>query len=67
MRIFGIGIQELLVIFLICLMVFGASRLPEIGRALGKTINEFKKSMKDGAMSGDDDQAKTKPDSDNSK
>ena len=47
MRIFGIGIQELLVILLICLLVFGAAKLPEIGRALGKTIKEFKKSMKD--------------------
>jgi sec-independent protein translocase protein TatA len=47
MRIFGVGIQELLVIFLICLLVFGAAKLPEIGRALGQTIKEFKKSMKD--------------------
>ena len=48
MRIFGIGMQELLVILLICLLVFGAAKLPEIGRALGKTISEFKKAMKDG-------------------
>jgi len=47
MRIFGIGIEELLVILLICLLVFGAAKLPDIGRALGKTIKEFKKSMKD--------------------
>ncbi|MFA5146250.1 MAG: twin-arginine translocase TatA/TatE family subunit [Candidatus Omnitrophota bacterium] len=47
MRIFGLGIQELLIIFLICLLVFGAAKLPEIGKALGKTINEFKKSLKD--------------------
>lgn len=47
MRIFGIGIQELLVILLICLLIFGAAKLPEIGRALGKTISEFKKSLKD--------------------
>lgn len=47
MRIFGIGIQELLIILLICLLIFGAAKLPEIGRALGKTIKEFKKSMKD--------------------
>ena len=61
MRFMGIGMQELLIIFLICLLVFGASRLPEIGRALGKTINEFKKSLKDG-VSGDSDE--TKPGSD---
>ena len=47
MRIFGIGIQELLIILLICLLIFGAAKLPEIGRALGKTIKEFKKSMKE--------------------
>ena len=46
MKIFGIGMQELLIILLICLLVFGAARLPEIGRALGKTIKEFKKSIK---------------------
>lgn len=58
MRIFGIGIQELLVIFLICLLIFGATRLPEIGRALGKTIKEFKKSMKD---IGSEDEEEKKP------
>ncbi len=40
---FGIGVQELLVILLICLLLFGAQRLPEIGRSLGKAIQEFKK------------------------
>ncbi len=48
MRMFGIGIQELLVILLICLLVFGANKLPEIGKALGKTIREFKKSLQEG-------------------
>lgn len=47
MRFFGIGMQELLIILLICLLIFGAAKLPEIGRALGKTIKEFKKSMKE--------------------
>jgi len=44
---FGIGMPELLVILLICLLIFGAAKLPEIGRALGKTIKEFKNSFKD--------------------
>ena len=44
---FGIGFQELLVIFLIVLLVFGARRLPEIGRSLGKTLAEFRKGMKE--------------------
>ena len=57
MRIFGIGIQELLIILLICLLIFGAARLPEIGRALGKTIKEFKNSMKE-ASSEDEEKNK---------
>ncbi|MDD5496728.1 MAG: twin-arginine translocase TatA/TatE family subunit [Candidatus Omnitrophica bacterium] len=60
MRIFGIGMQELLVILLICLLVFGAAKLPEIGRALGKTIKEFKKSVKD---VGSDEEKNPKSDS----
>ena len=42
-----LGFQELLVILLIVLLVFGAKRLPEMGAAIGKGIREFKKSMKD--------------------
>lgn len=56
MRIFGIGTQELLIILLICLLIFGAAKLPEIGRALGKTIKEFKKSMK--GISSDEEEEK---------
>jgi sec-independent protein translocase protein TatA len=56
MRIFGIGIQELVVILLICLLVFGAAKLPEIGKAIGKTIKEFKKSLKD--IGSDDEEKK---------
>ena len=44
---FGIGFPELLVILLVCLLLFGANRLPEIGRSLGQGIREFKKSIKD--------------------
>lgn len=51
---FGIGMQELLVILLICLLVFGANKLPEIGRSLGKTIGEFKKGLKEDASQGSD-------------
>jgi sec-independent protein translocase protein TatA len=54
MRIFGIGIQELLVILLICLLIFGANKLPEIGRSLGKAIREFKKSLKDTGSEGEE-------------
>ena len=39
----SIGTPELLVIFVIALVVFGPRRLPELGRSLGRTINEFKR------------------------
>ena len=37
-----IGIQELLVIGLIAMMIFGPRQLPKLGRALGETIKEFR-------------------------
>ncbi len=46
-RMFGIGSTELIIIFLIVLVIFGAKKLPEIGSGLGKGITNFKKAMKD--------------------
>jgi sec-independent protein translocase protein TatA len=43
----NIGFPELLVILLIVLLLFGAARLPEIARSLGKSIQEFKKGVKE--------------------
>lgn len=40
----SIGWQELIIILVIVLVIFGPKRLPEIGRSLGKGIKEFKKS-----------------------
>ena len=48
-----IGIPELIVILLIVVLIFGASRLPEIGRGLGKAITNFKSSMKEGEQEAD--------------
>ena len=42
---FGLGWPELTIILVIVLVVFGASRVPEIGRALGKGIREFRGSV----------------------
>ncbi len=42
---FGIGWPELIILLVIVLVVFGASRVPEIGRSLGKGIKEFRYSV----------------------
>lgn len=39
----SIGMPELLVIFLVALIVFGPRRLPELGKALGQTLQEFRR------------------------
>lgn len=42
---FDLGIQELIVIFVVALIVFGPKRLPELGKTLGKGLFELKKAM----------------------
>lgn len=43
----GLGMGEIILIFLVVLLLFGAKRLPEIGSSLGKGIREFKGSIKE--------------------
>lgn len=43
----GIGLPEILIVVFVVLLIFGAKKLPEIGRSLGKAIREFKKANKE--------------------
>jgi len=44
---FGLGYQELLLILFVLLLLFGAKKIPEIAKGLGKGVTEFKKGMRD--------------------
>jgi len=48
------GPMELLLILLVILLLFGARRLPDLARALGKSLSEFKKGRDEGARMLDD-------------
>jgi sec-independent protein translocase protein TatA len=43
----NIGVPGLILIFILALIIFGPKKLPEIGRAFGQTLNEFKKSTRE--------------------
>ncbi len=49
----GIGFPELMIILVIIMIIFGAGKLPEIGSAFGRSIKNFKTSMKE-AQEGDE-------------
>lgn len=44
---FGLGIPELMVIFVIALVVFGPNKLPDLGRSVGRAMSEFKKAAQE--------------------
>jgi sec-independent protein translocase protein TatA len=52
---FGLGLQELVIILVIALVIFGPTKLPQIGSGLGKAIRDFKK-----GVSGEDNEETTK-------
>ncbi len=51
------GFQELLVILLIVIIIFGASKLPQLGKGLGEGIRNFKSGLKSDKDSNDQDDA----------
>ena len=48
-----VGLPEMLIILFIIILIFGASRLPEIGRGIGKGIKNFKEATKQGVREDD--------------
>lgn len=48
---FGLGVQELLLILVILVFIFGTSRIADLGKGMGEGIRNFKKAMKDDSTS----------------
>ncbi len=55
---FGLGVQELVIIFVIIMVLFGAKKLPEMGKGLGKGIREFKRATEN--LADDDEEVEPK-------
>lgn len=56
LAIFGLGPPELLLLFLIVFIIFGAGKIPQIGSGLGKGLRNFRKAIK-----GEDEESESKP------
>jgi sec-independent protein translocase protein TatA len=59
----GIGFPELMIILVIIMIIFGAGKLPEIGNAFGRSIKNFKQSMKEAEQEELETEASTSEDS----
>lgn len=55
----GLGVTELVIILVIIIVLFGASRLPQIGKGLGEGISNFKRSVKAGQKGDEDSNSKS--------
>jgi sec-independent protein translocase protein TatA len=56
-----LGPTEIFVILLLLLLLFGAKRLPELGRSIGQGMREFRKSMREISTDLEDDDSKSSP------
>ncbi|MCL7747684.1 MULTISPECIES: twin-arginine translocase TatA/TatE family subunit [Halalkalibacter] len=56
----NIGIPGLILVLIIALIIFGPSKLPEIGRAFGRTLTEFKSATRELVSSGDEEKEEKK-------
>ena len=53
---FGLGTSELIIILILVLIIFGAGKLPQVGKSLGQGLRNFKDGMKD-AEKGENDKS----------
>jgi sec-independent protein translocase protein TatA len=56
---FGLGMQELLIVLVIVILLFGVNKIPRLGKGLGEGIRNFKASLKSGQEETEDEAKKT--------
>ncbi len=56
-----LGLPELLVIFVILVLLFGAAKIPQLGRGLGEGIRNFRKGLRNAGGDGEDDDTPPPP------